>query len=87
MFVNGTKVLGPTTFAFGFEFAEEQFTTCSCSCNIECQSLQRSCCVSEKKCGQCLPGFNSFKSANSSCVQVGKYEQEEKILIVNSDLK
>lgn len=59
MIMNGTIVLGPTEFTHGHMFADEQFTTCSCSCSLDCLSLNRTCCVSESECGQCISGFVS----------------------------
>lgn len=64
-------VLGPSTFASGFQFAQEQFTTCSCSCYLDCSSLYRSCCVAENECGQCLPGF-TWNNSNGICEKIGK---------------
>lgn len=70
VFVNETKVLGPTTFAHGFIYAEETFTTCSCVCSLQCQDFHRSCCVSETRCGQCLAGFST--NGEGSCEKLGK---------------
>lgn len=70
MYVNGTRVLGPTTFSFGFEFARDQFHTCACSCSLDCASLHRSCCLSETQCGPCLPGFES-NSSDGRCNKIG----------------
>lgn len=67
--INNTILIGPTSFAHGFEFAREEFTTCSCFCELDCLPLHRSCCVSESQCGQCLPGF--YSNDEEKCERLG----------------
>lgn len=74
MYVNKTKHLGPTSFAHGYIYSEETFTTCSCSCSVDCSSLNRACCVDENTCGICLPGYSSSNGPNSYCHPIGEHK-------------
>lgn len=68
MVLDGDALLGPSTLVDGY-MTEDSFTICDCFCTLNCNSINRSCCIDENECGECLPGFapNEFGECEKNC--------------------